>query len=246
MHMARSDPQESPNGWTILDRAARIWCYEYGFSRSGKANCFVAGLPAGKLLVLSPAHRLPAAAFADLKAIGEVAAVVASNGFHHLGVAAWRDRYPRARFFSPSLSRERIRKKNPGAGTLEPLSELLPLLGDGVVLREAPATRCGEMWAIARVDGGHAWFVSDVLANLPVLPSNLLLKLLFQWTRSAPGYRVFHLGLNFIVRDKKLVLRTLLDDLEAFPPSIVVPAHGSPLLHESVAAVTTTLVRAAL
>lgn len=243
---SRSEPLESPGGWTILDRDAQIWCYEYRFSQSGTANCFVAGLPAGKLLVLSPARNLPAAAFSDLDAMGEVSAVVATNGFHHLGVASWRERYPQARFFSPSLSQDRIRKKNPGAGTLEPLGDLLPLLGDAVILREAPGTRCGETWAIVRVQGGHAWFVSDVLANLSALPDNLLLKLLFRWTRSAPGYRVFHLGLKFIVRDKKLVLRRLLDDLEAFPPSIVVPAHGNPLVHARVAAETTALVQAAL
>jgi len=113
-------------------------------------------------------------------------------------------------------------------------------------VRELPNTKCGETYAIIKVEDGHIFFVSDILANIGELPKNLFVKYLFKWTRSAPGYRVFHLGLNFIVKDKKAVLATLLKDLEAYPASIVVPAHGEYIHGGDVSEQTRALVQAAL
>ena len=77
--------------------------------------------------------------------------------------------------------------------------------------------------------------MSDILANLEALPSNLLLKMLFRFTGSAPGYRVFNLAMKFIVRDRKQVLQALLGDMQALPPAVVVPAHGGLLSDPEVA-----------
>ena len=239
-------PDETTHGWKVLDGDKGVWSYEYEFAANAKANCLAARIADGKVLILSPATGLSEASFAALEQLGEVAAVVATNGFHHLGQPAWRKRFPSARFFAPSEGMARIRKRNPDAGAFEPLSQLGPLLGDDVIVRELPNTKCGETYAIVKVDDGHIFFVSDILANIDRLPSNPIVRLMFKWTMSAPGYRVFNLGLAFIVRDKKAVLTKLLSDLENYPASVVVPAHGQSLTGEQIAAETKALVQAAL
>lgn len=238
--------QQSTRHWTVLDQQAGIWVREYEFARGGQANCLVARMPEGELLVLSPATGLSDAGFAALAELGPVGAVVATNGFHHLGVPEWRKRFPKARFFTPELSAKRIAKKNPEAGPFEPLAALAPLLGDALEVHEASPSKCGETWAYIKTGRGYVWFVSDILANMPALPSSLVPKLLFKLSKSAPGYRVFHLALQFMVKDKKAVLRTLLGDLDKYPPVMVVPAHGPPVTKGDVAGTTRLVLQGAL
>lgn len=238
--------ETTSHGWTILDRARGVWIHEYAFTREGLANCVAVRMPEGKVLVLSPACGLPEGAFQDLDELGPVGAIVATNGFHHLGLPPWRKRFPDARCFAPTNAAARIAKKNPDAGPLESFDALASLLGDDVVVRDAPNSKCGEMWAMVKGSEGYLWFVSDILANLPALPSGLVPRLLFKWTKSAPGYRVFNLALQFMVKDKRAVLRALLDDLAKYPPHVVIPAHGAPLTGPETATQTRTVLQAAL
>ncbi|MBP6841702.1 MAG: hypothetical protein KA190_30660, partial [Kofleriaceae bacterium] len=113
------------SGWTVLDEAAGVLTCSYRFGK-GKASSatFVARMGNGQLLVVSPAKGLPEATFTELARFGPVGALVANNGFHHLGQAEWRARFPAARCFAPAAAIARIHKKNPGAGAFEPLAAL--------------------------------------------------------------------------------------------------------------------------
>jgi hypothetical protein len=200
---------KTPGGWTVIDPKACVLTYEYAFNNQGStSNCFVARMGNGQLLVISPAYRMTEAAF------NEVGAVVANNGFHHLGLVEWRQRYPKARFFASPLAVARIQKKNREAPVLEPLDGLTALLGDDVTFTDAPATKCGESWATAKIDGGTAWFVSDLLINLPKVSGPLPMRLLFKWTDSGPGFKVFNLTMKFTVKDKKQVLALLAEAMK--------------------------------
>lgn len=215
------------HGWRVISE--RVWVFEYAFAKHGRANCFALRLEDGSVVVMSPALGMSEGAYADLARLGQVTALVATNGHHHLGIGPFRQRFPDARVFAPSLAKARIEKKNPAAGELSPLSELVPRLGDDVVIREAPHTRSGEVWAFVRCEVGYVWFMSDILVNIEPLPEALLPRLIFRLSGSGPGYRVFHAALALIVKDKRAVLRALLADAEAHPPAVVVPAHGAPL-----------------
>lgn len=239
--------EQTPHGWTIVDKDAGVLFREYRFNASGgRSNTFAARMPDRKMLVLSPATRLPEAAYEELLEFGDVGAVVANNGFHHLGVAEWRRRFPQARFYAAPESAARIKKKNPEAGDFEPISALARTLDGDLRVREAPSTKCGETWAWAKANSGNIWFASDVLANIPELPKNFIVKTLFKLTKSGPGYKVFNLSLQFIAKDKKKMLSTMLEDLDAHPPSVIIPAHGAPLSQSGLAAETRQLIRATI
>lgn len=238
--------QTTPNGWQIIDGDAGVLAFSYRFAGEGQANCFTAKLPSGGLMVISPPNRWTEAEVGDLAAYGEVEAIVANNGYHHLGIGSWRERFPKARCFAAPGALERIGKKSKDAGELEPLSALQPLLGDGVAVVEAPASKCGETWAWAKIAGGYAWYASDVLANMEKLPSNFIVRALFKWSKSAPGYKVFNLAVKLIFKDKKRGLGQMLDDVRKHPPTVMVPAHGTILVTDSVAADTEQLLAAAI
>jgi hypothetical protein len=233
--------QTTAHGWRILDAEAGVLSLSYRFGGDGLSNCFTAKLPSGGLLVVSPPSRPTDGVFEDLADFGEVEALVANNGYHHMGIGRWRERYPDARCFAAPGASERIAKKSKDAGELEPLAALQGLLGDGVAVVEAPASKAGETWARAKIAGGWAWYASDILANMDQLPANFLFRTLFKLSKSAPGYRVFNLAVKFIIADKKVALGAMLADLRAHPPTVMVPAHGTILTTTSLAADTERL-----
>ncbi|MGB8223746.1 MAG: hypothetical protein WCF10_14260 [Polyangiales bacterium] len=237
--------EQTPHGWLILDKGAGVLAYTYKIG-SGSANAFVARYDGDKLLVLSPPSRLSEGAFADLEVFGTVESVVANNGFHHLGQAEWKKRYPLASFYASPAAAKRIKKKNPGAGDFTPLSQLAQKLGGDVGVIEAPADKCGETWAYAKTEKGYAWYASDTLANMPELPKALPFKLVMKLTKSAPGYRVFGLALKFIASDKRGLLRAMQEALRARPVTIMVPAHGAILAHDGLAEETQRLIASSL
>jgi hypothetical protein len=238
--------ETTKSGWTILDRKSGVLTRSYEFAKNATARTFAARMPDGKMLVVSPTKGLTDEAADELRAFGDVGAIVANNGLHHLGHPEWRERFPDAPHFAPEAAMARIAKKNPRVGELLPLSELRPLLGDDLGIREMTNTRCGESWCWAKIANGYAWYTSDVLANLPELPRSLPGRLLFWGTRSGPGYRVFHLALMGVVKDKKATLLALLGDIESHPVAVVVPGHGSLVAHDDADAATHALITSAL
>ena len=238
--------ETTPSGWNVINSSAGILSRTYSFAKNAYANTAVMRLPDGTLLVISPSVKTDAAAFDELSAYGDVAAIVAPNGFHYLGVPEWRTRFPEARFFAPDQAVTRMEKKSKvDLGNFESLDALAPLLGDKVGLTEAPSTRCGEIWAWSETDEGCAWFTSDVLANMKALPPKFPMKQLFAWTGSAPGYRVFGLAAMAILKNKKESLRALLSDVRDHPPTFVIPGHGE-LVESELAATTESIIAAAL
>jgi hypothetical protein len=240
--------QTTPAGWKIIDRDAGVvsTTYTWDSKTNSTANTFTARLANGQLVVINPGVNAGNELFSELIEIGEVGAVVAPNGFHHLGQSLWRERFPTARFFAPEKAFDRISKKNPKAGAFEPLSKLIPLLAPGVTIVEAEISKCGECWAWSPIAGGYAWFGSDVLANMPSLPKNLIFRMMFKMTKSAPGYKIFGLAMKFIVGNKKPVLSLMLEQVKAYPPTVMVPGHGDILTGPNLAADTMALLQSAL
>lgn len=236
--------QTTPQGWTVIDGDAGVLCFSYTFTKEGQANCFTAKLPSGGLMVVSPAARIETAAIEELAAYGPVEALVANNGFHHLGLARWKEHFPEARCFAAPGAIERINKKSKDAPALEPLSALAPLLGEDVAVIETASSKCGESWARAKIAGGYAWYASDLLANMDRLPSSFVIRALFKLTKSAPGYRVFGLATKIILEDKRATFSAMLEDVEKHPPTVMVPGHGAIVATPGLAAETEGLLRA--
>lgn len=237
--------QTTEHGWTIIDAAAGVLSYTYEFSAGATSNCFTARLASGGLLVLSPPMKITREVADDLAPYGAVEAIVANNGYHHLGIARWRELFPAARCFAAAGAKTRIAKRSRDAGEFEPLSALRPLLAEGVAIVETPSSKCGETWARAKIEGGHAWYGSDIFANMTTLPPNFVIRQLFKWTKSAPGYRLFNLAHKIVLKDRKATLRAVLEDVREHPPRVMVPAHGEIASSASLAAETEQLLVAA-
>jgi hypothetical protein len=214
----------SRSEWTCLDPEVGVWARTYAFTSGGYANCLVFRLSEGKLAVISPATEMSEADFDALDALGEVAALLAPNGLHHLGLPGFIQRYPAAKVYAHEVTAKRVLDKNPAVPHIEPMSSLEALLPPHVRVFHPGNMKMPDMMATIETPEGTIWYSNDVLGNLPKLPKGPF-GWLYKWTRSGPGFRVNRWVLWFL-RPEKSFGAWLMAEFEKHPPRMVVPGHG--------------------
>lgn len=227
--------------WNVLDAERGIWWREYEFTRGALATTVVLRGVDG-LIVLSPSVNTPEHVFVVLERLGQVTALVATNSHHHLGQREWRARFPAATTYGPPRALTVLGKKlQKSAGAIDGAIDVRPLdelsLPAWIHWEDPPGFKTGETLLRMTTANGNVWFVGDLVANIQRLPKPPL-RWLFQLTRSAPGLKLFRMATWLFVADKRAVRSWFLAQLDAHPPSALIPAHGPPVLGPDVAART--------
>jgi hypothetical protein len=214
---------KTPHGWNIFDADVPILTYGYSFG-PGIANALAVGCEGG-IIVVSPPCKVAAGVYDDLKPFVPVRALVASNAFHHMGLAEWNARFPDADLFAPAQAIARVERQS-GLRGIQPVDRARAIAGAHLDLVDMPHYRTGEI--LVRIDTarGLVWYVTDVIMNMPVLPQHLLARLLFKLSGSAPGLCYNNIAPLFMVKDKTALRRWLAAEATAKPPHWLIPAHG--------------------
>ena len=215
--------QTTPHGWKVFDATAAILTYEYSFGPGTSTALAVRG--SDGLVVISPPCRVDQGVFDDLAPFGAVRALVASNAFHHLGLPAWKARFPDAAVFAPAQAVARVEKRT-GLSGIRPLADAASIAGPRLELVDMPHYKTGEVLARMTTDRGAVWYVTDIILNLPVLPKNPLVKLMFGASGSGPGLKFNNIAPLFMVKDKKALRRWFADEFRKAPPDWLITAHG--------------------
>jgi hypothetical protein len=235
----------SVSGWTTIAEDPIVLVREYGFG-AGRANAMAVGLPGGKLLLVSPPSDVGEAELRELSRAGDVVALVANNGGHHLGLGVAHAAFPNAISYAAPDAAQRIRKKGKGFGQLLPIEALAPLLGDKVSVLAVDGCKVGDVIVRARTEKGALLFASDFVANLPKLPPNPIFRLVFWLTDSGPGFKVFGAFFKFFVKDRGAARDFLIRELEAHAHTILVPSHGDVIVRGDLAPTLISMLRAAV
>ena len=196
---------------------------EYSFG-PGSAAALAVSVNGG-VLVASPPCNVEAEVFGALAERGPVRALVATNAFHTLGLAPWKARFPEAAVFAPQQSLQRVAKVSGVAG-IRPLGEAAAITGERVTLVDLPYFRTGEALIKVSTAEGLIWYVTDIILNLPRLPSNPLFAMLFKLTDCAPGLRINRIAPLFMVRNRPALWSWLAAEARRDRPRWLVPAHG--------------------
>jgi len=209
--------------WVVLnsDPWTATCLYRFG---AGSATALAVDTGVG-LLLASPPCRIGDHAFDAIAERGPVAALIATNAFHTLGLAAWKARFPAAAVFAPAQSVLRVTKVS-GVTGIRPLAEAASIAGDRVELVDLPYFRTGEALIKVHAANGLIWYVTDIILNVPRLRPHSLFALPFRLTGSAPGLRLNRIAPLFMVRDKVAERRWLAAEAERDKPRWLVPAHG--------------------
>lgn len=215
--------KHTSSGWVIIDETIPILTYEYSFG-AGTATSLAVGTGSG-MVVVSPPCGVNAGVFDDLLSFGPVQALIAPNAFHYLGLALWSRHFPRVPIFAPAQSVDRLKKKT-RLSAIRPLSDASLLAGSHVTLDDLPHCKKGEALVRVSRETGSVWFVADIVTNMHKLPDHPIAKLLFRFTRSAPGLRFNNLAAAVMVRDKRALKRWFSQEIENTPPHLFIPSHG--------------------
>jgi hypothetical protein len=215
--------ETTAHGWNLFDASTPILTCEYSFG-PGVANALVVGGKDGLFIVSPPCHPSPGM-FEDLSQYGKVRALVASNAFHYLGLREWKARFPDAAIFAPAQSVARV-KKHSQLHDIRPLADAASMAGTGLELVDMPHYKTGEVLVRIATGRGLVWYVTDVIMNLPVLPKNPVIKLMFGLSRSGPGLRFNNICPLFMMKDKAALRRWLADEFRKAPPKWLIAAHG--------------------
>ena len=213
----------TPHGWKIFDARTPILTYEYSFG-PGTATSLAVGGKDG-LVIVSPPCRVAAGVFDDLSPYGPVRALVASNAFHYLGLPEWKARFPDAALFAPAQSIARVERQSKLSG-IRPVAEATAIAGARLELVDMPHYKTGELLVKMNTPRGRAWYVTDIVMNIPVLPRNLIVKSIFRVTKSGPGLCFNNFAPLFMVADKSALKRWLYAESQRDPPRYLIPPHG--------------------
>jgi hypothetical protein len=179
----------------------------------------------GGFAIISPPCNAPDSFYAETEKLGKVRAIVAPNAYHNMGIAAWKARFPDAGVFAPAQSIARVEKKG-GVSGVKPLADAKALAGAELELVDMPHYKTGEVLARFKRGKHVVWYVTDVIMNLPIIPPGFPIHQMFKWTKSAPGLRPNGIAAMFMVKDKASLYRWMRSEVEAAPPTLLVPCHG--------------------
>jgi hypothetical protein len=213
---------KTPNGWTIVDGSLPLLTHTYSFG-PGIATALAVGVDGG-VAVISPPLNATDGVYDDLKAYGDVKALIGSNAFHYMGLVAWKARFAGAQVYAPAQSIRRIEKQSKLTG-IRPIADA-GVLAKHLELVDMPHYKTGELLARVTSGGRPIWYVTDVLMNLPELPPQLVFKMMFKLTNTAPGLKFNNVASMFMVEDKRALKGWLLEQAAKAPPSRVLVAHG--------------------
>lgn len=218
---------------------------EYSFG-PGLANALMVRLQDGSLLLVSPPTDPSPSELDAIAGLGEVSALLANNGAHYLGVAGFCKRFPKAICYATDAARARIAQKSKQPVAIQSLSQLLPKLSSKLEIVAADGCKVGDVLVRIHSDKGPLLFVGDFFANIQKLPWNPLFRLMFKLTKSGPGFRVFGIFFKFFASDKVALREFLIREIEAHPPTTMIPAHGAPVTQPDLAPTMVSMLRAAV
>ena len=220
--------------WRSLTAGGSVRVLKYTFG-PGTANMLAVQLEDGSWLVVSPASGAQPFVLEDLVDGGTVSALVAPNGYHHLGQQQWRERFPEAVSYAPEGALPRLAQKSPGIA-YHRLAELAERVGSRVELVIPRGLRAPDLLLRVSVPGDTVWWLGDLFSNSSAADQVWWLRhILAPLAGSGLGYRRNRKPGLVYVRDSAEWLSSLRESVGHHLPSIAVPAHGDPVVEDAAA-----------
>jgi hypothetical protein len=162
--------------------------------------------------------------FERLDALGRVRVIVAPNHFHHLGLAAFRARYPDANVVAAERAIPRLRAQ--GHGGVAPIEGAS--LPAGIAFHVASGVRTGETFLSYDVAGQRTLLVCDAFFHVTRElrgPMGVVLRA----TKTAPGLQTGRTFKYLAIDDREAYLAWIEQTLDAVRPARVCFSHGAPI-----------------
>ncbi len=209
--------------WKPFDESAGLWMLGQTLDGVCILRSVALRLADGTLAVVGPIRESPRESFTELDALGRPVFLLAPNFFHHLGLAAYAEKFPDAQVVASAKATPRLSRQI--TCPIGPLADLQNLLPDRVSLLEPSGTRNGEVWLRAETAQGVVWIVSDAFFNLPRTPRTVM-GIVVRLFGIGPGLRIGPTFKWIALKNRREYAVWLKGQLEADQPSVLIPGHG--------------------
>jgi hypothetical protein len=210
--------------WENLTEDGGVRWLKYSFG-PGTATSLAAHLDDGTWLVVSPPRDPSSELMGGLG--GDVSALLAPNGYHHMGQAAWRARFPQAKSYAATDSLERLAKKSSSI-PYEPLEALRAKLPSRIEVLRPEGMKVSDLMVRATSASGTVWYTGDLLSNLEKGDVSWAVGLLFSLLGGGQGYRYNGVPAMVYMKDRGAWGRSVRAAMEKSPPTALLPGHGAP------------------
>jgi hypothetical protein len=210
--------------WEKLTDDGGVRWLKYSFG-PGTATALAVRLDDGKWLVVSP-PRDPSAAVLDGLG-GDVSALLSPNGFHYMGQAPWRARFPQAKSYAAKDSLERLGKKSSDV-PYEPVEALKEKLPSRIAILRPEGMKVSDLMVRATSGGGTVWYTGDLISNLQKGDVSWAVGVLFSLLGGGQGYRYNGVPAMVYMKHRAAWARSVSAAMEQAPPTAILPAHGAP------------------
>lgn len=208
----------------LREVAPGLYCAERGVGGGFHNAMYALRLRGGGLAIHSPT-RLGAPMFEALAALGEVRFLLAPNHFHHLGLPAYRERFPQALVVASDGARPRLEKK--GHAPIAGLEALEAELAEGDHLLRPEGLKNGEVFLSLACGGARQWLVCDAFFHETRGLSGMR-QVLFRALGVAPGFRLGQTFLWVGIADRRRYRAWLEAALAREQPRRLWVSHGTP------------------
>jgi hypothetical protein len=226
---------ERDTAWRSLSADGHVRWLKYSWGpANANALAVRTGAGSGWLVVGAPLG-VDEGVYDELAALGGPIALLAPNAFHYLGQREWRRRFPNATSWAPRGSLDRLRAKANDVpwGVAEALARDLP---EGIELVFPDGQKSPDILIrITTPSGETVWWLGDLFSNTTSRDQGWPIRIVSRLAGSGPGFRRNSLPELVYLRHRAPWLESVRHAIEARPPSIVVPAHGDPVVNETAA-----------
>lgn len=216
--------------WLPLDEDGRVLWMKYSFG-PGTANSLAVMLNDKTWMVISPASDAPESAYRALEERAPVGALVAPNPYHNLGQPAWRNRFPGALSYAPKQAFTRLLKKTPDLA-YRPVEDLAGRLAATDIVLPDGMKNPDVLFRVS-TPTGNIWWMGDQFSNSDATDQTWLLRSVARFFGSGLGFRCNSKPELVYVRDRAAWIGSIRSALASAPPSVVVPAHGNPVVRDA-------------
>jgi hypothetical protein len=214
---------DAPRWENLTDDGGVRWM-KYSFG-PGKSTALAARLDDGTWLLVSPPRDPSTAVLEGLG--GDVSALLAPNGYHHMGQAAWRARFPRAKSYAPKDSLPRLGKQSSGI-PYEPLEALKETLPSRIGVLRPDGMKVSDLMVRATSGSGTVWYTGDLLSNIQKGDVAWPVGILFSLLGGGTGYRYNGVPAMVYMKDRSKWAGSVRSAMEKAPPTAILPGHGAP------------------
>ena len=153
-----------PSTWTVAEPSLPALTFTYSFG-PGMADALAFPVEGGVAVVSPPWE--PAESVSPIwRSTARSAPSSRRTPSITWASPAWKARYPEAAVFAPPSPSRGSRRTAELTG-VRPLAEAAKLPGDKVELVDMPHYKTGEALVRWKIDGGWAWYLTDVMLTSP-------------------------------------------------------------------------------